>query len=140
MASVGKASLALDGVEIAEGRKIGVGSVGEMMKQRAEWRSERISVGGGGGVKKEGAEKATMLQPTGPIRRPVQLGGRRGGKGGLGFKRGGGVVGPERVTTESHEKQAEGVMDVDKKEGKLKSNDDFKAMFLKPSESKAEAD
>ena len=143
--SVGKASLALDGKEIAPGRAVRVETVGEMMKQKAEWKRDRIVVGG---VKKESGAKATpTLLPTGPIKRPVQPGGRRGGRGGLGIKGGGVGLSGSRAATGSNlavkeELVGEGAMDVDKMEdreekaerGGKKSNSDFKAMFLKGKE------
>lgn len=134
MASVGKASLALEGTEISAGRKISVGTVSDMLKQKAEWRKDKIRVGDGG--KKE-SEKPTTLQPMAPIRRPNQPGTRRGGRGGLGVKRGAAGLGGARARDEGVVKE-EGGMDVDgessmEKEGKPKSNDDFKAMFLKDS-------
>lgn len=72
----GKASLALEGHEIAPGRPIRVGPVKVMLKQGAERKVDRIQVG------KE-RQKNAMVQPTGPIRRPAQqaAGGRRGGLG-----------------------------------------------------------
>lgn len=135
MASVGKASLTLEGTEIIPGRKISVGTVSDMLKQKAEWRKDKISVGGGG--KKE-SEKATTLQPMAPIRRPNQPGTRRGGRGGLGVKRGVAGLGGARARARNEGVVKEGGMDVDRessmeKEGKPKSNDDFKAMFLKES-------
>ncbi len=133
LASVGKASLTLEGTEIVPGRKITVGTVSQMLKQKAEWRKDKIEVGGG---KKE-SDKPMTLQPTGPIRRPNQPGARRGGKGGLGMKRGGVGLGGDRAKNKGPAE--EGVMDVDVKkedpteEAKPKSNSDFKAMFLKES-------
>lgn len=62
----GKASLELGGQEIAPGRRIQVGTVPEMLRQRAE-------------------RKGATLQPT-TVRRPQQPG--RGRRGGLGVKRG----------------------------------------------------
>ena len=125
-ASVGKASLALEGHEIAPERKIRVGTVSEMNQQKAEYRSDRITVGA--------AAKTTnaQLQGPAPIRRPGQPGTRRGGKGGLGIKRGGvGLSGP-RATADGEGKAAElnGTREEEEK-GKAKSNADFKAMFLK---------
>ena len=143
MASVGKASLALEGKEIMPGRVIGVGTVGEMMRQKAEWRKDRITIGGGG-KEREGHMKTTAaLMPTGLIKRPVQPGARRGGRGGLGIRRGGVGLSGARAATGVKAVAVEGVeaMDVDQDKrdgkeggagsGKPKSNSDFKAMFLK---------
>ena len=126
-ASVGKASLALDGHEIAPERKIRVGTVNEMNKQQADYRSDRLSVGA--------AAKTTNAQLQGPasIRRPGQPGMRRGGKGGLGIKRGGvGLSGPRATNGGDGEedKEMNGAAEGEEK-GKAKSNAEFKAMFLK---------
>ena len=69
----GKAQLQLDGYEIAPGRTLRVGSVGEMLKEKAEVKNSRILTG-------------KALQST-PVKRPVQQSGRGGGR--LGQKRGG---------------------------------------------------
>ena len=152
VASVGKASLALEGTEITTGRKIGVGSVSEMLKQKAEWRRDKIVVGsGGGGGKKEPNEKS--LQPSGPIRRPHQpAGSRMGRRGGLGVKRGLGFGGVAKNAAKDGDvvMKEEGVDGgegkVVKEESKPKSNSDFKAMILgatkeptEPTESKEPA-
>ncbi|KAF7183629.1 hypothetical protein CNMCM7691_003908 [Aspergillus felis] len=76
----GKASLELEGQEIAPGRRLHVGTVSEMLKQSAEKKA-------GPGQATKSKEKATFLQPTGPIKRPVQPGQRGGRRGGLGVKR-----------------------------------------------------
>lgn len=125
-ASVGKASLALEGHEIAPERKIRVGTVSEMNQQKAEYRSDRIPVGA--------AAKTTnaQLQGPAPIRRPGQSGVRRGGKGGLGLKRGGVGLSGSRATKDGEGKDAELNETVEGEDkGKAKSNADFKAMFLK---------
>lgn len=132
VASVGIASLALEGTEIIPGRKISVGTVSDMLWQKAEWRRDKIRVGGGG--KKE-SEKATTVQPTAPVRRPHQPGARRGGKGGLGVIRGVAGLAGARARARNEGVVKGGGMDVDREgstetERKPKSNDDFKAMFL----------
>ena len=128
-ASVGKSSLALDGHEIAPERKIRVGTINELNKQQAEYRSDRLPVGA--------AAKTTNAQLQGPvsIRRPGQPGGRRGGKGGLGIKRGGVGLSGSRATNDGEreeEKEMNGAAEGDGEEkAKAKSNAEFKAMFLK---------
>ncbi|KAI9849970.1 MAG: Splicing factor [Thelocarpon superellum] len=86
----GKASLAVDGHEIAPGRTISVGTVRDMLSQKAEMKIDRIQVGAGAKRGGEGGEKpAVAMQTPGPIRRPNPAGSgapRRGGKGGLGTK------------------------------------------------------
>lgn len=122
-ASVGRASLALEGHEIAPGRTIGTGTVNEMNKQKPEYRGDKIS---GGAPKKTGAS----LQPSAPIRRPHQPGARRGGRGGLGVKRGGVVLGGPRASDGGEHKDVEMDGNGEEEKGKAKSNADFKAMFL----------
>jgi RNA recognition motif-containing protein len=131
----GKASLELEGQEIAPGRKLHVGTVSELLKQSAEKK-------GGPGQATKSKDKATFLQPTGPIKRPVQPGQRGGRRGGLGVKRvsisstasqGGSTKAEEgaksattmtttNVTTESGAHPVGG-------EKTRKSNDDFRAMI-----------
>ena len=143
VSDAGKATLGLDGVEIVPGRKMGVGSVGEMLHQKAEWRSDKLSKTDPSATTKKGKNKiddlknddSTMkaLQPTAVIRRP---GPPRGGKrGGLGYKRGGGLSngqaeGRAGENEEHTNGEAGGSADAGKEKGK-KSNADFKAMFMK---------
>ena len=139
VATVGKAALGLEGAEIAEGRRITVGSVAELMKEKGEVRRDRLPVGQ---PKKEAETKP--IQSSGVIRRPVQTAGRRGGKGGLGLKKSGGGLGGPRAagdgtatTTPTTNGEAGSAADGDvvmgatAETGKAKSNADFKAMFLK---------
>jgi squamous cell carcinoma antigen recognized by T-cells 3 len=117
ISNTGKASLALDGYEIIPGRKLRVGTLPEMLKQKAEVRKDKIQVGQ--------AKKAippsilASLQPSGPIRRPFQQVGKRGGLGqrrGLGF-------------TASNIKGGENSQNLPSEGGK--SNDDFRDMLTK---------
>lgn len=124
-----------------------MGSVGEMMKEKAEWKSDRIGVGGGAGKKEKDKEKGDeetkrALQAGAVIRRPGQTTGRGGRRGGLGLKRGGAGLnagrasgdsaggGDERTKTEANGSVL-GSGDQDKEKTGAKSNADFKAMFLK---------
>ena len=116
VASVGKASLGLEGHEVVPGRKITVSTVKELKLQKAEKKIDRI------GAKKS---STSVLQPPTNIRRPNQPGARRGGKGSLGVKRGGAGGGE----TEAKARDDEDERAV--KEEKPKSNADFKALFLK---------
>lgn len=138
VASVGKASLALDGHEIAPGRLLSVGSVADLNRARGEVRSDRLA-------DRTKAAKITNLQSAAPVRRPRLAESRRGGRGGLGVKKrntnaksdgtdgdvggGGGEAsnGVEGVDGEG-EKQEE-----EKEEKKMvpKSNADFREMMLK---------
>ena len=126
VASVGKASLGLEGQEIAPGRPIGVGTVDEMKQQKGEYRSDKIAIGAAA------RREAMKLQSQAPIRRPVQSGVRRGGKGGLGIKRGGVGLSGERATKdgEGAEIETRGQEAKEEESGKAKSNADFKAMYL----------
>lgn len=105
----GRASLELGGQEIAPGRSIRVGTVPEMLKQRAEKKGGMI------------AQQPSLLQPTGPIRRPQQPRGRRGG---LGTKRGSAPpTGSRNGSVDVPEGGLEGG------NAKTKSNDDFRTMM-----------
>ena len=105
--SAGKASLELEGHEIAPGRKVHVGTVGEMLKQRAEKK---------GVQRAPPREKPAALPPPTTIKRPSQPG-QRGRRGGLGFKRGGG-----RAHNDTEAEQTGG-------NESSRSNDDFRAMM-----------
>lgn len=115
IASAGKAALGIDGHEIAPGRKLGVGSVKEMLQQPEEKKTDRLYANGSN--KKEST--AITLQSGTPIRRPTQPTPRRGGKLGLGAKREGGS------------QLAKGAEINGRTDEKAKSNDDFRAIFLK---------
>ena len=124
VASAGKAALGLEGQEIAPGRRIKTGDVAEMKQLKAEHRIDRIVVGSG--------KPSAALQPAAPIRRPNQPGARRGGKGGLGLKRGG--VGLSGDRAKPHREDIDGSRERDgdaQENGKAKSNSEFKAMFIK---------
>lgn len=110
-----KASLSLQGHEIDPGRKIRVGTVPEMLKQRAERTTDKIVVGK---PQENGMKPSTngILQPA-PVRRPGQA--VRGRGGGLGVKRGLGYR-PSTAMVEG---------DAIEKGGK--SQDDFRAMLTK---------
>lgn len=115
--SAGKASLGLEGYEIAPGRNLRVGPVPEMLKQKAEMKTDKIQVGK---VKKDHPlPSQASLQPTGPIRRPGQQAGRRGGLGqkrGLGFTTSSGT--PDKDSGEASS-------------GGGKNNDDFRDLLTK---------
>lgn len=149
VADAGKAAIGLNGFEITPGRKIGVGSVAEMKKQEPEFKTSKI--GGTGDTKSRSTPAA--LQSAFPIQRPNRP--EKGRRGGLGIKRGGishhvpknqnenkkGPGGnaaeetPEVSNTQNDNKAELGGgedEDSSKGKGKLpKSNEDFKAMFLK---------
>ncbi|XHG09740.1 hypothetical protein AWENTII_012782 [Aspergillus wentii] len=127
----GKASLELEGQEIAPGRKLHVGTVPEMLKQSAERKGERTQ------SNKPKEKNAGLFQPTGPIKRPPQPGARGGKRGGLGVKRS--MPPPPPPHSASSEKEKDSgktttttTTDIDHQAdgGKTKkSNDDFRAMI-----------
>ena len=135
VASAGKAALGIEGVEIIGGRRIRVGDVSELLREKEE--------------RKGGLETGKGLQASAVVRRPVQQR-KRGGKGGggLGSKRemvtngngnanrngtnGVGVGegdGDGELKVESN--GADGNGTAGKSSSKSKNNADFKAMFLK---------
>ncbi len=127
IASVGKASLGLEGHEIVPGRHISIGTVGEMMQQKAEKRSDRLGTG-------PKTSNASLAKSAAPVRRPAQPQARRGGKGGLGLKRAGVGLSGDRATKDGQGKERETNGSANGTEtegqGKPKSNADFKALML----------
>ncbi|KAL9597150.1 MAG: hypothetical protein Q9219_005316 [cf. Caloplaca sp. 3 TL-2023] len=125
IADAGKAALGIDGYEITPGRSLSVGTVKEMLNQRAEKRRDKL--GSHADRKKE-----NMLPINMAIRRPAQEGGRRGG---LGVKRGGtasiNAAKPPSTNKDSPDTTMDHVSDAKEGEGK-KTNEDFKAMFSGP--------
>lgn len=114
----GKASLELEGQEIAPDRRIHVGTVPEMLRQPAEKKGDRMA---------KQTETAALLQPSGPIKRPVQPGTRGGRRGGLGMKR------ASMAPTPSRSESVDGVKTEGERETKAKkSNDDFRSMIQRP--------
>ena len=133
VAAVGKAALSLEGHEIAPGRFLTIGSVAELNKATSEYRSDKIG-------DRPKTTNQQSLQSAIPIRRPGQLssGPRRGGKGGLGLKRGGVGLSGDRAMSDGGAKKdgeingagEEG--EADSSEAKVaKSNADFREMMLK---------
>ncbi|PLB45846.1 putative pre-mRNA splicing factor [Aspergillus steynii IBT 23096] len=110
----GKASLELEGHEIAPGRKLHVGTVTEMLRQSAERKSS-----GAPASQPKGSKAGGFLAASAPVRRPPQPGARGGKRGGLGVKRG------EKTTTTT---STTTTMTTDSGPTK-KSNDDFRAMI-----------
>ncbi|KAI9712201.1 MAG: hypothetical protein M1812_006935 [Candelaria pacifica] len=136
--TAGTASLGLEGKEIIPGRAIHTGTVSEMMKQAAERKIDRITVGKENkSVNRDSAAK--LLSGSMPVKRPNQPGAKRGGRGGLGVVRGGvGLRGPRGTDAAggtgngNDEKTMDGeTIDLNDEVGKKpKSNSDFKALFL----------
>ncbi len=115
--NAGKASLGLEGQEITPGRHLRVGTVPDMLKEKAERKTDKIQVGK---ARKDNlVSTQASLQPSGPIRRPGQQAGRRGG---LGQKRGLGF-------SASNGKDEKDSMNASSQGGK--SNDDFRELLTK---------
>lgn len=131
VADAGKASMALEGAEIAPGRKVRVGTVAELREMRGEVKNDRETH-----QTKQTTKQTTtpaLLQASGPIRRPAQAGRR----GGLGVKRGGAIAaGAAKKASATHATNndvdgKEKEKGMEKGEGKGKSNDDFRAFLGK---------
>jgi len=117
--SAGRATLALENYEIAPGRNLRTGGMKDLLKEKDEIRSDLAHTGLG----KKGP--SSFMQPSAPIRRPGT-----GGRGGLGQKRGLGYSAPkaaEKIAGSSADTGGNGHGEENKK---LKSNADFKAMFV----------
>jgi hypothetical protein len=144
--SVGRACLGIEGHEIAPGRKISLGTVGQMMKQKADYHKDRLPAEGEGKKKKE--EKAVeAIKSAFPAPQVVRRPGnqpRRGGRGGLGLKNSGVGLGGTRADlsglTASKDTEGNGMDVDDKREGTgggeevkkgAKSNEDFRKLFVK---------
>lgn len=112
----GKASLELEGHEIAPGRKLHVGTVAEMLRQSAEKKSAPSQT--------QSKSKSGFLAGSGPVKRPPQPGARGGKRGGLGVKRG--RVGEDRGETTTTNTTTTTTTD---SASTKKSNDDFRAMI-----------
>ena len=128
----GKAALGLTGHEIVPGRALRVGSVEELKKEKGEYRNDKIIVGKQSRLAGS-SKKGLGFQPT-TISRPTQPGARRGGRGGLGLKRGGVGLGGPRASNGVKEPGSNG----DRTEAadgasKERSNADFREIFLKES-------
>lgn len=122
VSQAGKAALELEGQEISPGRKLHIGTVGDMLKQSAEKKQRH-----GPGVKPKEKSKATFLAPTAPIKRPPQPGGRSGKRGHLGVKRGTAQQTNTTTTTTTTTTTATNASGEENKG--QKSNDDFRAMI-----------
>ncbi|KAI9820409.1 MAG: Splicing factor [Phylliscum demangeonii] len=96
--AAGRAALALEGFEILPGRRIGVGRVADLWREKAELKRGSGAGGGGTREKKRVPSSGLMPQPSsGVIKRPAARGARGGRRGGgLGLKTRGGGGGDER--------------------------------------------
>lgn len=125
--SAGRAALGLEGHELVSGRKLGIGTVREMLQQKAEVKNDRIGTSGA----KKAEPSSHALQGAMPIRRPTQPNSKRGGgKGGLGIKRRGpNVLGLSASAEGGQKEQSSDDMANGSDQGP-KTNADFKAIFL----------
>lgn len=113
----GKASLALEGKEIAPGRPLHIGSVEELKTLKAEHKTSRVT-----SIKQERTSSTSLS--SGPVKRPQQPRARGGRRGGLGMKRATAapIGAPDKMDITADGKDGES--------GKSqKSNDDFRAML-----------
>ncbi|KAF2840240.1 hypothetical protein M501DRAFT_1002554 [Patellaria atrata CBS 101060] len=115
---MGKACLGIEGIEIAPGRMIRVGTAEEMMKLQPERKWDKFS-------KRPKPEKQAKSLGSGIVERPAQPGARRGGRGGLGFRSGGVGLGGTRTGDGNKEVGGEKA-----ETDAAKSNADFRAMLL----------
>jgi len=119
VAAAGRASLGLEGQEIAAGRKLRTGGLKELFGEKDEVKTDRIQVGQG---KKT---PATFIKPNMPVRRPGPA-----GRGGLGSQRRGlGYTAPMKDAPSGTPGRGEANGTTNENKA-LKSNADFKAMFL----------
>lgn len=146
-ATAGKASLVINSTEIEGGKKLRVGSVNQLFKEKAEKRVDRIDLPHQQPQKKQDDSKASkkgktaaeLMPPPPPIRRPPVLG-KAGAKRGLGF-----VVPVSKAQKEQAAKDGSGSEQQQQVNGTgpssssaaapappvaQKSNADFKKMFL----------
>ena len=134
--AAGKASLELEGQEIAPGRPLHVGTVPEMLKQSAEKKTSRATQPNQSINQSKQKSTGFLAPPTG-IRRPQQS--RGGRRGGLGVKRGGASAlqsrnesaegNGEKTTTTTTTKNTTDAAPPSEGGSTKKSNDDFRAML-----------
>lgn len=129
VADAGKATLALDGCELA-GKRIAIGSLPDLMKQKPEVKQTKGFATLG---KKEESKGAFFAAPPSVIRSSAGAGRGQKRRVGLGFT---GSIGRPKVATgggEEAKKNSEGdALMTDGEAAKpAKSNADFKAMFLR---------
>ena len=129
--TAGKAALAIEGVEIAPGKKLRVCPVAELFKEKGETRVDRIDTAASSRGKAAGSKlelgKAHMPPPP-VVRRPPVLGGRGGKRGRIsGAARN--ETNPPKTNGGDEASEANGDA-TGSATAPPKSNADFKAMFL----------
>ncbi|KAL8783106.1 MAG: hypothetical protein Q9213_004863 [Squamulea squamosa] len=116
----GKAALGLDGDESLSGRKIRVGNSKELLEQQPELKNDKL-----GPHSAKSTKSSDALQSVMPIRRPVQLGAKRRGRGGLGS------VSKAPAKSTARDAEEDDMMGgTETKDAAPKSNSDFKTIFL----------
>jgi len=129
VAAAGRAALGLEGFEIAAGRRLRTGGMKDLFESGEEMRTDRIQIGTGPSKGATRGGNAGFVQPAPPVKRPG-VSGRGGARGGLGVRRGLGFPGAPR-RQEGVDAAAAGVNGADAgAEKSVRSNADFKAMFL----------
>lgn len=119
--AAGRAALALENHEIAPGRKLRTGGMKDLFAYKDEIKPDKILIG------KDRAKKVaptTFMQPGAPVRRPGA-----GSRGGLGVKRGLGYSAPKPANKDD-QGEPNGASPGEERKP-MKSNADFKAMFVK---------
>lgn len=130
-AAAGKAQLSLDGVEV-EGRKLKTGSVAALFHEKSEIRIDRVDMKpttSSGPAKSNNAKTAMMPPPSTMIRRPA-LGGKGGGKRGLGFS---GAINKTSKAGDEVKKEGETAPSTNGEgpaKPAMRSNADFRALLL----------
>lgn len=128
-ATAGKAQLSLDGAEV-EGRKLKTGSVAALFQEKGETRTDRID-------KKPAnpalASKTAMMPPPSTMIRRPALGGKTGGKRGLGFA--GAINKASKATdeTKTNDGTPSSTNGEEPPKPTMKSNADFRALLLNQS-------
>lgn len=145
--TMGRASLALDGMELEKGVKLRVGPPGALFRSRAydkngsdasfldasgtqSYRNSGASHGNGNKKSNNNktSETKAFLPPSKPISRPTQVGGgkKRGGRGGLGY-RGGPAASSSRVVENGDSSSPASVVPSEPSHGR--TQDDFRALL-----------
>lgn len=126
--AVGRAMLGIEGFEIAPGRKLRTGTVGQLLKEKSETRIDKID---GAPKPAPSVGKGSLMLPPQTIRRSALGSGGRAGRSG-GPKRGLGFVATKKKTEEEQQNGTEKAAETNGTESvvKPKSNSEFKAMFL----------
>ncbi|KAF4633599.1 hypothetical protein G7Y89_g4530 [Cudoniella acicularis] len=118
--AAGRAALGLENHEIKLGRKLRTGGMMDLFSQKDEKKTDKILVG-----KENKKASAAFMQPSAAVRRPGA-----GGRGGLGVKRGLGYSAPKPKPASNADGKGEFNGSNGEEKKPMKSNADFKAMFV----------